>query len=68
MNLSFFIVIIALYFGTYSSAYAYIDPITGSLLIQGIVAVVLAAVAGVKKIRTKIVGFFVSLFKKSDKN
>ena len=61
------IVVIVIFFSTYSTAYAYIDPITGSLLVQGIIAVVLAIIAGVKKIRLAIIGFFVSLFKKNDK-
>ncbi|MDI9408889.1 MAG: hypothetical protein QM523_06565 [Candidatus Pacebacteria bacterium] len=67
MNLSLVILVISLFFGTYSTSYAYIDPITGSLLVQGIIAVVLAGVAGVKRIRTAIIGFFVSLFKKNVK-
>ena len=41
-----------------SNAYAYIDPVTGSFLIQGLVAGVMAMMAGVRGIRRRIIGLF----------
>lgn len=42
-----------------SPVYAYIDPVTGSFLIQGLVAGVMAIVAGVRSVRQRIFGLFV---------
>jgi len=39
-------------------AYAYIDPVTGSFVVQGIVAGILALSAGVRSIRERIVALF----------
>jgi hypothetical protein len=44
-------------------AYAYLDPVTGSLLIQGAVAAIAGIVAGVKTIRVKIIQLFSGMFK-----
>jgi hypothetical protein len=41
-----------------SPAYAYIDPVTGSFLIQGLVAGVMAVMGGVRSIRQRIIGLF----------
>ena len=38
-------------------AHAYLDPVTGSLLIQGLIAAIAGIVAGVKSVRTRLVGF-----------
>lgn len=48
-------------------AEAYLDPVTGSLFIQGLVALVAGVVAGVKTIRLRIIGFFASLFGRKDR-
>ena len=42
-------------------AYAYLDPVTGSLLIQGLIAAIAGIVAGVKSVRTRIVVFVRSI-------
>jgi len=39
-------------------AYAYIDPVAGSFLVQGLVAGVMAVMAGVRSIRQRILGLF----------
>jgi hypothetical protein len=41
-----------------SNAYAYIDPVTGSFLVQGLVAGVMALMAGVRSIRRRVLGLF----------
>lgn len=57
---------LTLFVATTAPAYAYLDPITGSLIIQGLIALVAAIVAGVKSVRTKVVGLFSSIFKRKD--
>ena len=42
-------------------AHAYLDPVTGSLLIQGLIAAIAGIVAGVKSVRARIVVFVRSL-------
>lgn len=54
------------YMASSSSAYAYIDPVTGSLLIQGAVAAIAGIVAGVKAIRLRIVRFLSCIFRGQD--
>ena len=61
-----FFALTALFVATTSPAHAYLDPITGSLIIQGLIALVAAIVAGVKSVRIKIAGFFSSIFKRKD--
>lgn len=61
---SYISAILLLFFATTSPAYAYLDPVTGSLIIQGLIALVAAIVAGVKSVRLKIMGFFSSIFKR----
>ena len=61
-----FFALTALFVATTSPAYAYLDPITGSLIIQGLIALVAAIVAGVKSVRTKVVGLFSSIFNRKD--
>ena len=39
-------------------AHAYIDPVTGSLIIQGLIAAVAAVMAGVRSIRERIISLF----------
>jgi hypothetical protein len=41
-----------------SPAQAYIDPVTGSFVIQGLVAGVMAVMGGVRSIRQRIIGLF----------
>lgn len=53
-----------LFAATGGVALAYLDPISGSLIIQGLIALVAGIVAGVKSIRRRIVGFFANLFKR----
>jgi len=47
-------------------AHAYLDPVTGSLLIQGLVALIAGIVASVKSVRQKIISIFKSIFKRKD--
>jgi hypothetical protein len=42
-------------------AYAYLDPVTGSLVIQGLVALIAGVLAGVKSVRTKFIVVFYAL-------
>jgi hypothetical protein len=42
-------------------AYAYLDPVTGTFLIQGLIAGIAACVASIRSIRERIVGFFTSI-------
>jgi hypothetical protein len=44
-------------------AHAYLDPVTGSLLVQGLVAVIAGVVAGVKSVRRKVVAGVRALFR-----
>ena len=44
-------------------AHAYLDPVTGSLIVQGLVALIAGIVAGVKTVRQKILAFVTSIFK-----
>ena len=59
--------ILAVYLSMSANAHAYLDPVTGSLLVQGIIALVAGIVAGVKSIRQKIVGTLAVLFKRKEK-
>jgi hypothetical protein len=47
-------------------AYAYLDPVTGSVAVQGIIALVAGIVAGVKGVRTWIAGALRSLLRRKD--
>lgn len=46
-------------------AHAYIDPVTGSFLVQGLIAGVMAVVGGVRSIRERVIGLF---WRRRDKN
>jgi hypothetical protein len=41
-------------------AYAYLDPVTGTFLVQGLIAGIAACLAGIRSIRERIIGFFTS--------
>jgi hypothetical protein len=41
-----------------SPAYAYMDPVTGSYLVQGLIAAIMALVVGIKSLRERILRFF----------
>lgn len=43
-------------------AYAYIDPVSVTFILQGIVGAVAAVLAGFRNVRTKVVNFFKGLF------
>jgi hypothetical protein len=45
-------------------AYAYIDPVTGSVLIQGLIGGAAAILASIRSVREKVLGLFTR--KKSD--
>lgn len=42
-------------------AYAYLDPVTGSLVIQGLIALIAGVLAGVKSVRARILILFYAL-------
>jgi hypothetical protein len=44
-------------------ALAYLDPVTGSLIIQGLIALVVSVIAGIKSIRNRIVALFNRIFR-----
>lgn len=48
-------------------AYAYLDPVTGTFLIQGLIAGVAACLAGIRSVRQRVVAFFASVFLRKDK-
>lgn len=62
--LTAFLSVSALYVAAIAPAHAYLDPVTGSLIIQGLIALIAAIVAGVKSVRDKIVSVFSSVFKR----
>ncbi len=47
-------------------AHAYLDPVTGSLVVQGLIAAIAGIVAGVKSVRTRIILFVRSLLGRKD--
>ena len=47
-------------------AHAYLDPVTGSLIVQGLVALIAGVVAGVKSIRVKLIQFLTRIFPRGD--
>jgi hypothetical protein len=54
---------------TANCAWAYLDPVSISFLVQGIVGVIAAAMAGIRSLREKVLGVFLSIFKsKNEKN
>lgn len=56
----FFCIVLSLSF----PAHAYLDPVTGSLIVQGIVALLAAVVSGVKSVRQKITSLFSRLLRR----
>lgn len=48
----------ALLFAGSSSAFAYIDPVTGSFLIQGLIGGAAAVLAGFRSVRVKVMALF----------
>ena len=54
----FFLTFAIYYFASQNSAYAYLDPATGSIIIQYIVAAVVACIAFTKNIKVKFKNFF----------
>jgi hypothetical protein len=49
-----YVLVIGLMFMPTTPAHAYLDPITGSFLIQGLVGAAAAVIVGVKRIRNKL--------------
>ncbi|WP_372015808.1 hypothetical protein [Pseudoxanthomonas sp. 10H] len=58
------VAVIFLFAATSDVALAYLDPVSGSLVIQGLIALVAGIVAGVKSVRRRIGVFFSSIFKR----
>lgn len=56
--------VLILFVATGRQALAYLDPISGTLIIQGLIALVAGIVAGVKSIRRRIVDFFSGMFRR----
>ena len=48
----------ALLFAGSSSAFAYIDPVTGSFILQGVVGAAAAILAGFRSVRVKVMSVF----------
>lgn len=68
MDTSFRVLMAAVCFLALSgTAHAYLDPVTGSLLVQGLIALVAGIIAGVKSVRNRVVGFFAGLIGRKDK-
>lgn len=51
-------VAVVLLFAVAGPAHAYLDPVTGVFIAQGIGAIVLGAIASIKRLRTRVLGFF----------
>lgn len=49
-------------------AYAYLDPVTGTFLIQGLIAGVAAVMASLRSVRERIATVFSSVFRRDGKN
>lgn len=63
----YFVVTTLVFFTYFANAYAYLDPGTGSIILQAILGVLAAMSAGFLYYWTKVKKFFLSLFsKKSD--
>jgi hypothetical protein len=63
MDKIFKIVFFFIFFASTSeAAYAYLDPVSISFLVQGIVGAVAAALASFRTLRVKIFTFFRSIF------
>lgn len=54
-------------FAVAAPAYAYLDPVTGSLLVQGLIALVAGIVAGVKSIRIRVMSAVTTLLGRKHK-
>ena len=54
------------YFALSMPAYAYLDPVTGSLVIQGLIALLASVLASVKSVRLKILALVSFFFKRKD--
>jgi len=52
---------LALFASLSAPAHAYLDPVTGTLLLQGALALFAAVVAGVKKVRMRFIAMIRSL-------
>lgn len=48
-------------------AYAYLDPVTGTFLIQGIIAGIAAVMASLRSVRERIADIFNSVFRRDRK-
>lgn len=48
-------------------AHAYLDPVTGSLLVQGLIALVAGIVAGVKSVRIRLMSAVSALLGRKQK-
>lgn len=44
--------------GFVPSAYAYLDPVTGSFILQGIIGGIAAVMVGFRSLREKVLNFF----------
>lgn len=59
MRLSFFFLVCAIYFLSIKDAYAYLDPGTGSMILQSVIAVCVGAIVAMKVYWHKLKSFFV---------
>ena len=66
MNLRSFILLFIYFFFINTNAYAYLDPGTGSFILQAIIGFLAAISAGFLYYWNKVKNFFVKIFKKNN--
>ena len=66
MNLRTFILLFIYFFFVNTNAYAYLDPGTGSFILQAIIGFLAAISAGFLYYWNKVKNFFIKIFKKNN--
>ena len=66
MNLRTLILLFIYFFFINTNAYAYLDPGTGSFILQAIIGFLAAISAGFLYYWTKVKNFFIKIFKKNN--
>jgi len=64
MKLNFYYLVISIFFLFTSQAYAYLDPGTGTIILQAILAFIAASIATLSFYWNKVKLFFSNFFKK----
>ena len=68
MKLNFYYLVILIFFLFTSRAYAYLDPGTGTIILQAILAFIAASIATLSFYWNKVKLFFSNFFKKEKKD